>query len=66
MIYIRTLLAIWILFLLSRLGAEDSKLTAWLYYDLKVFISYGEAESFTRFISWCSIFLFVASCFLCK
>ena len=65
-IYIRTLLAIFILFLLSGLGARDSRFIAWLYYDVRGFVSYGEAESFTRSLSWWSIFLFVASCFFCK
>ena len=66
MIYIRTILAIYILFLLRGLGARDSKFTAWLYHDVKLFVSYGEAESFTRSLTWWSIFLFVASCVFCK
>jgi hypothetical protein len=66
MIYIRTILAIYIIFLLGSLGAKDSRFTGWLYHDLRIFVNYGEAESFTRLISWSSIFLFVASCFFCK
>ena len=66
MIYIRTILGIYILFLCSGLGARDSKFTAWLYDDVRAFTSYGEAESFTRVLSWLSIFLFLASCFFCK
>jgi hypothetical protein len=65
-IYIRTVLAIFILVLLSGLGARDSRFIAWLYYDVKVFVSYGEAESFTRWVSWGSILLFVASCIFFK
>jgi len=66
MIYIRTILAIYILFLLRSMGARDSRFTSWLYNDVRIFTSYGEAESFTRVFSWCSIFLFVASCFFYK
>jgi len=65
-IYIRTAISIFVLFLFSRLGFEDSKFLNWLYFDVGAFVSYGEAESFNRLICWWTAFLFLASCLYCR
>ena len=66
MIYIRTILAIYIISLLGKLGKEDSDFIDWVYYELKLFNYYSECVAFTRACCWWSIFLFVASCIFFK